>query len=83
MQVTENKQRISELKSAIEQRRVQRSMAGLTDPAAAQAAQEPDAVEESAKAQIEQVSVRHSRVQLTTHTLSGCARPTSQSNFAA
>lgn len=58
MQVTENKQRISELKGAIEQRRVQRSMAGLTDPAAALAAQQPDAGEESAKAQIEQVRPR-------------------------
>ena len=57
LQVTDNKQRISELKAAIEQRRVQRSMAGLADPAAAaQAAQQPDTVEESAKAQIEQVS---------------------------
>ena len=55
MQVTDNKQRISELKSAIEQRRVQRSMASLSDPAAPQ---EPDSVEESAKAQIEQV-IRH------------------------
>ena len=53
VQVTDNKQRISELKSAIEQRRVQRSMASLADPAAPQ---EPDSVEESAKAQIEQVS---------------------------
>ena len=52
VQVTDNKQRISELKSAIEQRRVQRSMASLADPAAPQ---EPDSVEESAKAQIEQV----------------------------
>lgn len=51
--VTDNKQRISELKSAIEQRRVQRSMASLADPAAPQ---EPDSVEENAKAQIEQVS---------------------------
>lgn len=53
VQVTDNKQRISELKAAIEQRRVQRSMASLADPAAPQ---EPDSVEESAKAQIEQVS---------------------------
>lgn len=37
---------------------MQRSMAALADPAAAaQAAQQPDAVEESAKAQIEQVSL--------------------------
>lgn len=56
--MTDNKQRISELKAAIEHRRVQRSMAGLADPAAAaQAAQQPDAVEESAKAQIEQVNL--------------------------
>lgn len=59
-QVTDNKQRISELKAAIEHRRVQRSMAGLADPAAAaQAAQQPDAVEESAKAQIEQEKVAY------------------------
>ena len=55
VQVTDNKQRISELKGAIEQRRVQRSMSSLADPAAAQAPQEPDPVEEQAKAQIEQV----------------------------
>ena len=53
--MTDNKQRISELKAAIEQRRVQRSMAMLTQPASAQTALEPDAMEESAKAQIEQV----------------------------
>ena len=52
-QVTDNKQRISELKSAIEQRRVQRSMASLAEAAGPQ---ESDSVEESAKAQIEQVS---------------------------
>lgn len=60
--MTDNKQRISELKGVIEQRRVQRSMAGLADAAAAaQAAHHPDSVEESAKAQIEQVSCAHNR----------------------
>jgi len=54
--VTDNKQRISELKAVIEQRRVQRSMASLHDPSVAfEADQQPDSVEESAKAQIEQV----------------------------
>ncbi|DBA74016.1 TPA: hypothetical protein ACH3X1_010839 [Trebouxia sp. C0004] len=54
-QVTDNKQRISELKAVIEQRRVQRSMASLSDPTAAfQPEQQPDPAEENAKAQIEQ-----------------------------
>ena len=57
MQVSDNKQHISELKAVIEQRRVQRSMASLNDPSAAfQSEQQPDPAEESAKAQIEQVS---------------------------
>lgn len=52
----DNKQRISELKAVIEQRRVQRSMASLNDPSSAfQTEQQSDSVEESAKAQIEQV----------------------------
>ena len=55
-QVGDNKQRISELKAVIEQRRVQRSMASLNDPSSAfQTEQQSDSVEESAKAQIEQV----------------------------
>lgn len=58
MQVTDNKQRIGELKALIEQRRVQRSMAGLTDPSAAASDQDPDPVEENAKAEIEQVQNR-------------------------
>ena len=57
VQVSDNKQRISELKAVIEQRRVQRSMASLNDPTAAfQPDQQPDPAEETAKAQIEQVS---------------------------
>ena len=57
VQVSNNKQRISELKAVIEQRRVQRSMASLNDPTAAfQPDQQPDPAEETAKAQIEQVS---------------------------
>jgi len=57
LQVTDNKQRISELRAVIEQRRVQRSMASLNDPTSAfQPEQQPDPTEESAKAQIEQVS---------------------------
>ena len=57
VQVSDNKQRISELKAVIEQRRVQRSMASLNDPSAVfQFDQQPDPAEESAKAQIEQVS---------------------------
>ncbi|DBA83158.1 TPA: hypothetical protein ACH3X2_006681 [Trebouxia sp. C0005] len=59
-QVTDNKQRISELKALIEQRRVQRSMASLNDPSAAfQPEQQPDPAEESAKAQIEQEKVAY------------------------
>jgi len=57
VQVTDNKQRISELKAVIEQRRVQCSMASLNDPTAAfQPDHQPDPAEETAKAQIEQVS---------------------------
>ena len=57
VQVTDNKQRISELKVVIEQRRVQCSMASLDDPTAAfQIDHQPDPAEETAKAQIEQVS---------------------------
>lgn len=54
MQVTDNKQRIGELKALIEQRRVQRSMAGLSAPSASLPDQSPDPVEENAKAEIEQ-----------------------------
>lgn len=54
LQVTDNKQRIGELKALIEQRRVQRSMANLGNPAAAPD-QETDPVEENAKAEVEQV----------------------------
>ena len=54
--MTDNKQHISELKAVIEKRRMQRSMATRDDPtAAALAQQQPDPVEEGAKAQIEQV----------------------------
>ena len=52
--MTDNKQRIGELKALIEQRRVQRSMANLGNPVAA-SDQEIDPVEENAKAEVEQV----------------------------
>lgn len=55
LQVTDNKQRIGELKALIEQRRVKQSMASLNDPGAVSTSQEADAVEEEAKAAIEQV----------------------------
>lgn len=53
LQVNDCKNRISELKALIQQRRVQHSMASLNDNAADQA---PDPEEDRAKAQIEQAS---------------------------
>ena len=71
LQVNDCKHRISELKALIQQRRVQQSMASLTEGAAEQAA---DPEEERAKAQIEQAS-RYSLVSGASVASDGCCTP--------